>query len=189
MKPCGPPASRRVGPGPARDKEGKPMNDLIRADLFWAKVEKTQDCWEWMASIDHRGYGKFAVGRRILGAHRVAWELHHGAIPDGLFVCHRCDNPRCVRPVHLFLGTAADNSRDMCAKGRVQSGAQHHTQRQPDRVARGEQGSNARLTWEQVHEIRARYGAGGARLQDLADEYGVNFGTIGKIVRGDRWKE
>lgn len=94
-------------------------------DRFWAKVDKSGDCWVWTASVfrERLGYGKFQTGSnrgesRVAYAHRVSWELHFGPIPNGLFVCHHCDNPPCVRPDHLFLGTAADNVRDMDRKGR-----------------------------------------------------------------------
>lgn len=88
---------------------------------FQEKVEKTDGCWLWRPAKPNE-YGKFMVRKGVMdGAHRVAWTLAHGPIPKGLMVLHRCDNPRCVRPDHLFLGTAADNSRDMVAKGRYYS--------------------------------------------------------------------
>ena len=95
------------------------MGDL--SERFWAKVEiiPFHGCWEWTASQNRLGYGLIHEKRRMLKAHRVSWELHYGkVIPAGLFVCHHCDNPGCVNPSHLFLGTNTDNLRDMSAKGR-----------------------------------------------------------------------
>jgi hypothetical protein len=91
-------------------------------ERFWSKVRKGDGCWEWVGSQDRQGYGEFVVsmGPRVRSrAHRVAWELTNGPIPDGLNACHRCDNPVCVRPDHIFIGTQRDNVRDAMAKGRL----------------------------------------------------------------------
>jgi hypothetical protein len=85
---------------------------------FWAKVSKGDGCWIWTGSRNPKGYGRLNTGNRVRLAHAISWELSHGAVPDGLWVLHRCDNPPCVRPDHLWLGTAADNTADMVAKGR-----------------------------------------------------------------------
>jgi hypothetical protein len=87
-------------------------------ERFWAKVDKTETCWMWTASKDRRGYGKFCVQRKIVPAHRYAYSLAHGAIPHGLFVCHKCDVPSCVNLEHLWLGSPSDNTADMIKKNR-----------------------------------------------------------------------
>lgn len=116
-------------------------------ERFWAKVRRGDGCWEWTAARSAAGYGWFkgAAGPEL--AHRVAWRLERGEIQAGLFVLHRCDNPRCVRPDHLFLGTNADNMADMVQKGRQSRGEAiaarmrgglHWTVRHPERIARGD---------------------------------------------------
>ena len=85
---------------------------------FWSAVDKSGECWTWMRAASSTGYGAVTINQRQRAAHRVAWELTSGPIAEGLQVLHRCDNPACVRPEHLFLGTQADNMRDMVSKGR-----------------------------------------------------------------------
>lgn len=147
---------------------------------FWPHVRKGEGCWEWSGFLSANGYGK--SGRRQY-AHRLSWELANGPIPDGLYVCHRCDNPSCVRPDHLFVGTAADNAADMGAKGRS-AFARH-----PEIVRRGEQVNTARLTEANVREIIQRLRQPGRpTLRQLAAEYGVAFCAIQGIYSGRAWK-
>lgn len=89
------------------------------ADRFWAKVCRGDGCWEWQGYRMPKGYGQVGIGHSgLILAHRLAWELTHGPVPTDLFVLHHCDNPPCCNPDHLWLGTKADNNRDMAQKGR-----------------------------------------------------------------------
>lgn len=91
-------------------------------ERFWSKVDTSGACWNWTAAIDKAGYGRISGPQRtMLYAHRTAWELTYGAIPPGLFVCHHCDNRRCVNPKHLFVGSSYQNTHDMLAKNRGQA--------------------------------------------------------------------
>lgn len=96
---------------------------LLAAERFHAKVEKSSGCWTWKAAIKDNGYGYFRISKSLgmVSAHKAAWILSNGAIPTGMYVCHRCDNRACCNPAHLWLGTAKDNQRDMAKKGRVYS--------------------------------------------------------------------
>ena len=89
-----------------------------RLDFFWAHVQKTDGCWTWTGAKHPFGHGLFTWEGRGQYTHRISWQIHFGEIPEGMYVCHSCDNPPCVNPAHLWLGTCADNLRDMVAKGR-----------------------------------------------------------------------
>lgn len=146
---------------------------------FWFKVD-IQDggrCWEWLGHRNRWGYGAFWLNGKHLRAHRFVYELIHGPIPDGLVVMHSCDNPACVRPDHLSLGTHRDNWLDSKKKGR-----------QVQRNLYGEESPKAKLTDEQVATIRDHY-AQGQRAQYLADEYGVGVATIYALIRFCSWKQ
>ncbi len=92
--------------------------DAFRVDRFFERVKKTDGCWNWIGTLNSSGYGLILVNYKTIRAHRFSWELHNGKITGGLYVLHKCDNPRCVNPDHLFLGTQSDNHADMHAKKR-----------------------------------------------------------------------
>lgn len=145
-------------------------------DKFWPRVEKSDGCWRWTGSLATKGYGRINLGGgvRVL-AHRFSYELHFGKPPDDLFVCHRCDNPCCVNPAHLFLGTAADNTADAASKGRL-------------RGQSGEDNCKAKLTVEDVRQIRLLKRQG-AKTATLAKRFCVSRFTIWDIVSGKTWPE
>jgi hypothetical protein len=178
------------------------MADDATASRFWARVDVVSDgdaCWRWKAGADADGYGMIKVDGRSRRVHRIAWELGNGPIPAGLFVCHRCDTPACVRVDHLFLGTPKDNANDRDRKGRnnVASGDEHYSRRRPDLVRRGPRGStprtrrgasvpSAKLSDEEVRSIRAA-AAAGVRQAALARSHRVSKATISFIVHRLRW--
>lgn len=146
-------------------------------ESFFSKIEMIpwSGCWMWIAALNNPdGYGVFCLHkpRRTVLAHRFSWEFHNGPITDGLFVLHKCDVRSCVNPMHLFLGTQADNVRDAARKGRLAKHERHH---------------QAVLTEEQVKTIRARYVAG-EKQRALVREYGVSRKVIGSICRNESWR-
>lgn len=148
---------------------------LSIAERFWSKVDTTGECWLWTGKPDPSGYGRLYVDGLARLAHRIAWELMHGPIPEGMDVLHDCpggDNPLCMR--HLWLGTRVENNWDRHSKGR-------------DGSAPGARNGSARLTEEDVRAIRARYAAGGVSYRQLAREYGVAQSQIGFVVRRVHW--
>lgn len=212
-------------------------------EYLWSKVEKTDSCWVWTGRKQTRkdGFPYGIIQQRERGSmatyyvHRLAYELTVGAIPSGMCVCHHCDNPQCVNPLHLFLGTHLDNMRDCARKNRTAFGTRSGTTNLSEatvlairaryltgdisqkrlaadygvtqsivgRIVRGEcwqrlvsglpvssrLGGPTKLTVASVIEIRNRYASGGISQTSLAKAYGMTQGTIGKIVRGELWKQ
>lgn len=141
---------------------------------FWRKVVKTDGCWIWSgAPVTDFGYGEIYVNGESISAHRYSWQLHCGDIPGGLCVLHRCDNPACVNPGHLFLGTQLDNMADRDRKGRQAKGESHPLHK---------------LSSGDVAAIRAAR-SDGVMVNDLACRYSVSQSAIYYILQGKRWKE
>lgn len=166
---------------------------MDRATRFWSKVDRSGDCWLWLGYVLEDGYGQFGrAGERR--AHRVAFELTHGPIPDGAQVLHRCDVPLCMRPVHLYLGDHDANMRDRDERGRTARGSRSSLSWLGRRAAPGEDHHGAKLTAEQVTEIRALYvpnpGRRPAAISQrvLARRYGVSQQQISVIVTEKGWK-
>lgn len=168
--------------------------------LFWSRVNKTDECWEWTrggtVKGSNTGYGRVSYQNKMHLAHRVAYELTFGLIPEGVLVLHRCDNPPCCNPDHLFLGDHSANMQDMLQKERgvfqrhpekLKAGKDHWTRARPDKVLKGEAHPQCKLTAEQVKRIFADKAAG---LSDrkIAALYGVHERTIGRILKGQNWR-
>lgn len=138
-----------------------------------------EDCKEWEGPLNHYGYGIVYWGKRRRGAHRVIYEIVNGPIPEGLNVLHKCDNPTCVNPEHLFLGTQADNIQDCVVKGR-------HRYSLETARRRGEDHHKSKLTWEIVDEIRKGVKTG-KQEKYYADKYSVSDSTISLVVQNKGW--
>lgn len=134
----------------------------------WALDTNLTDCLNWHKSLTKGGYGQ--IGRKMPNVHRLAWEYLFGAIPTGLYVLHRCDNPKCYNPHHLFLGTQRDNLKDMASKGRSPN-------------------AGAKISLEIAQQIRERYFSSDMTQSELGIEFKLSGTQIHRIIQGDRWKE
>lgn len=150
---------------------------------FWSKVYKDGpiiipelgSCWMWTSTRNKAGYGVIGISQKNYLTHRLSWEIQNGTIPKDLLVLHKCDNPSCINPEHLFLGTDADNVCDKMNKGR-------HRKRS------GEATGTAKVTKEQVIEIRERFAQGGIHHSQIAKEFGLSRMAVSFIVRRRTWK-
>ena len=144
-------------------------------ERFWAKVaiRGPKDCWLWLGATYTDGYGQVRIKRHNVRVHRVSWMLAGGSIPDNMLVLHKCDTPKCVNPSHLFLGTQQDNARDMIQKGR-------------GRDRKGEKSGTAKLTANDVLEIRCLC-ANGVSQSVVAKMFGVSRPNISVIKCGKTW--
>lgn len=161
---------------------------------FWDKVDKQSlnGCWLWIGAKARRGYGSFKIGRRQLGAHRISYLHHMGPIPEGigyhgLCVCHHCDNPSCVNPDHLFLGTHEDNMIDCLRKKRFASGDNNGMRIMPEKRSFGESNGCSKLTSEKVLTIRCAYSAGGVTQRSLCAQFGISYSQMSAIINRKRW--
>lgn len=151
---------------------------------FWARVNReagADACWPWTGGKTSAGYGAIMVNYKNILAHRFSYELHNGPIPEGMFICHKCDNPACVNPTHLFLGTPQDNMDDMISKGR-------QVLTEPPTFF-GEDHPNAALTWEQVDEMRQLFATGQCSPAELASRYHITKANVGYIIHWRTWRK
>lgn len=155
---------------------------------FWKRVERHKssvECWNWQGFRYPNGYGQ--VGTAKYGsryAHRVAWVVTNGAIPVGKFICHRCDNPACCNPAHLFVGTPADNSKDMARKKRSALGERNGMHNNPLGTNRGERNHAAKLTPEIAMQVFQATGT----QREIGERFGLSQAQVGQIKRKVNWR-
>jgi hypothetical protein len=141
---------------------------------FFNKITIEKSCWEWTAGKDSFGYGRILFNGKNTHAHRVSWVIHNGNIEKGMCVLHKCDNPGCVNPQHLFLGDRTDNHRDMMTKGRFAKN-------------KCEKNGRSKLTKDLAKKIRQEYRDTNIFQWQLGKKYGVSQPVISKVVRNERW--
>lgn len=165
------------------------INNKTLEERFWEKVNigGKDDCWNWIATINYKGYGEFYSkirGGKHTHSHQVAWMLFSEKdIPEGMCVCHVCDNPSCCNPSHLFLGTNQENTDDKMKKGRWKSRflfGEEHPQH-------GELSKHNKLSEDNVREIRSMWASKEFTLRDIAKKFGVTHGVINNINHGRKW--
>lgn len=148
--------------------------DGIPIDRFWRKVKKTKDCWLWIANKSNRNYGMFAINNKKVSAHRYSYKYHYGSIPNGLYICHKCDNPPCVNPKHLYAGTQSDNLKDAANKNR--------------RVYTSRQGSKNNLSkLKEIDVLKIRSLSKNKTYKEIANMFNVDPTNIGYIIRRRTW--
>jgi hypothetical protein len=143
--------------------------DLLRFESKFTKGAP-EECWLWETSISTNGYGRFSIGKTNVAAHRFSYLAYYGELPKGMSVCHKCDNRKCVNPTHLFLGTQADNMKDMSSKGRANNG-----------------GEQTKLNFDQVVEIREKVFSG-LKQKEVAAEYDIHPTNVSKIMNNVSWR-
>lgn len=158
-------------------REGGFLITIPEIERFFSSVDKTESCWNWTGYCDANGYSRITIRSELFLGHVLSYLLHYGPIPDKLHVCHSCDNPKCVNPKHLWLGTHQENMKDRNEKGRCGVSGRY-----------GEDINTSKLTEEQVREIRSCVEKGAKQTQ-MAKRFGVSRSTINSLIKRRTWKQ
>lgn len=159
-------------------------------DRFWGFVDKSGDCWIWKGCKDRGGYGFFRYKGKSLRAHRVSFELCVGEISEGNYICHRCDNPKCVNPSHLFQGTCMDNWNDCVNKGRSKWKENHPFRENPNLMSRGESVNTSKLTEDSAKSLFIEYittPKSYGKLKRICEKYGITKSQVFNVLSGKSW--
>lgn len=168
--------------------------ERLKAKFFASidQCESIENCWNWTGPLQAKRYARLAVGTSggpnffFEMGHRFSWRIHCGEIPDGMQINHRCDNPKCVNPHHLFLGTQMDNMRDKIAKGRASCGEKHSVATKL-KTPRGSRNAAAKLTEADIPQV-LHLANKGETQRNIAARFGVTKNAIGQILRGESWQ-
>lgn len=153
-------------------------------ERFESKIKIINECWEFNTAKDKDGYAKFWINElnRSIPAHRASYILYKGEFDKNLIVCHTCDNPCCVNPNHLFLGTQKDNMTDKVFKNRQAKGKTHRAYLYPEKIKKGEFNGNSKLSFTIANQIRLEYSIGNTSCKKLSKKYGISSSGIHKII-------
>lgn len=174
----------RLGADPMNIVSVTPMQAQVLRERLAARSVREGNCLVWTGCRSHFGHGTITFLNKKWWAHRASYLAEYGSIPKDKFICHRCDNPPCIYPVHLFVGTQRDNMQDAAMKGRLKM---CFTSKQDHHKAFGESVCGAKLTEEQALAILRNH-VRGTNKKGLADQYGVTESTIRRVIAGDTWK-
>jgi len=184
---CSRPCSIKARNADKARKDANPL-DANAIERFFASVDKSEECWIWRGNKNQRGYGLFHLRDINVSAHRVSWRIVHGDIPEGLYICHRCDNPSCVNPDHLFPGTPLENAQDMVRKGRHAhpNPSKDYRPKYQKNYMRGSEHVHSKLNESLVWDMRIRH-VQGERYADIARSIGIRETTCRQAIVGERW--